>query len=235
MYDRIALAMSGGSETAKIGSESYHPTALLPNMNDGLKTLDKFNPMCHGTRTRNRGQPPGRCRDSPPIMMRRPPVIGRIDRAGVRAGVIMPVTGADRSLCQHVSEIAHYRLDARDPRSEGFRNGQSTVGAMSPITVVKERVNDELQLLILLEFRYPVHQHLAVLKLYLLLSAQLVGRNKVALVQVPDADPPSVGDHQVTVAKPTPGYGLTETIKLPRPLIRGAGPKLDWTLYIWVM
>ena len=27
--------------------------------------------------------------------------------------------------------------------------------------------------------------------------------------------------------KPTPGYGLTETIKLPRPLIRGAGPKLE--------
>ena len=27
--------------------------------------------------------------------------------------------------------------------------------------------------------------------------------------------------------KPTPGYGLTETIKLPRPLIRGGGPKLE--------
>ena len=27
--------------------------------------------------------------------------------------------------------------------------------------------------------------------------------------------------------KPTPGYGLTETTKLPRRLIRGAGPKLE--------
>ena len=40
----------------------------------------------------------------------------------------------------------------------------------------------------------------------------------------PDATPVRLIVRRV---KPTPGYGLTETIKLPRPLIRGAGPKLE--------
>ena len=40
----------------------------------------------------------------------------------------------------------------------------------------------------------------------------------------PDATPVRLIVRRV---KPTPGYGLTETIKLPRPLIPGAGPKLE--------
>ena len=46
---------------------------------------------------------------------------------------------------------------------------------------------------------------------------------------VPFQDEPDAAPVRLIVrrVKATPGYGLTETIKLPRPLIRGAGPKLE--------